>query len=399
MGQKNNIQKKLQLLVVLFMFFSISFLNKGEAVALSEKNNDLEENSRIIFTDGTKEYTYTLKELKLIKVNKENNYGLGRIERDVVYCTDPSWLSYELYLLAQKVDCPPIDARFYRDEEGDIQIAEEKVGKELDLGKLITKLANPWIYQEVHILPIKAVSPAVSSVSLEEKIPINLWAQYTTKLADIPDRTENVRLASKMLDGVLIEPGQPFSFNEMVGPRVQERGYRPAKIVVAGKFQDGVGGGVCQVSSTLYNTLLLAGLEIKERYNHSLPIAYVGLGRDATVVYGNKDLKFYNQTPYYLMLRTKLEGLHLTISLYGSVKFPYKDIFIRTKTLKVYQPKTKYIVNQSLNEESKVLKKGRKGYSVETYRDFVQEDGKISEFVSRDYYAPTTTVVTVKNKG
>lgn len=397
-NKKNNILKKLQLCLIILMFLTLCFIEKGEAAVLTEKNNSLVEENKIIFTDGTKEYVYTLKELKLIRIKKEENYGLSRMRNDIVYCSDPSWLSYKLYILAQKVYCPAVDAHFYQDEDGKIQIEPEKEGKELDLGGLISKLGNPWSYQEVYFLPIKTISPQVCSENLKEKLPNNLWAQYTTKLVDIPNRTENVRLASKMLDGVIIGPGKSFSFNESVGPRIKERGYRPAKIVVAGKFQDGVGGGVCQVSSTLYNTLLLSGLEIKERYNHSLRIAYVGLGRDATVVYGCKDLKFYNQTPHYLILRTKLEGLRLTISIYGSDAFPFKEIMVRTKTLKVYQPTRKYVVNELLNEESKVIKRGRKGYLVETSRDFMQEEGKITEVVSRDYYAPTSTIVAIKAK-
>lgn len=119
-------------------------------------------------------------------------------------------------------------------------------------------------------------------------------AYYTTLLDRSAGRSQNVILSCQAINGLIIEPGEVFSFNASTGPRTQERGYEIAPIFVGKKVVPGRGGGVCQTSSTLYNCVLEAGLEVVERYPHSLPVAYVASGRDATVSWGGADLKFRN---------------------------------------------------------------------------------------------------------
>lgn len=117
---------------------------------------------------------------------------------------------------------------------------------------------------------------------------------YTTLIDRSVSRTKNVELSCQAINGLIIQPGQVFSFNQASGPRTEERGYEIAPIFVGKKVVPGQGGGVCQTSSTLYNCVLEAGLEVVERYPHSLPVAYVAAERDATVSWGGADLKFRN---------------------------------------------------------------------------------------------------------
>ena len=128
-------------------------------------------------------------------------------------------------------------------------------------------------------------------------------------------RTTNLRLAAEALDQVKIIPGQTFSFNKTVGERTEEAGYQEAYVIEGDEFVLGVGGGICQVSSTLYNAVLLSNLEIVERHTHSLPVAYVPTGKDATVAYGYLDFKFKNNTPYDLMLQSFIKNNALTIQI------------------------------------------------------------------------------------
>lgn len=151
-------------------------------------------------------------------------------------------------------------------------------------------------------------------LNVQEPLPI---AQYSTYFDSRQvNRTENIRLAAKALDGKVLAPGERFSFNESVGERTAEAGYKEAMIIVGKEFVPGLGGGVCQVSSTLYNVVNLAGLEILERHAHSLEITYVPYGQDATVAYGVLDFRFKNSTDTFLLIRSFVEGDTLTFQLY-----------------------------------------------------------------------------------
>lgn len=153
---------------------------------------------------------------------------------------------------------------------------------------------------------------------VQEPLPM---AQYTTYFdTRLINRTENIRLAAKALDGKILAPGERFSFNQSVGERTAQAGYKEALIIEGDSFTPGLGGGVCQVSSTLYNAVILAHLEIIERHPHSLPISYVPPGQDATVAYPELDFKFKNNTKAYILIRSSVEGNSLTFKLYKKTK-------------------------------------------------------------------------------
>lgn len=374
----------------LFIIIAVVFIRTNEVAALQELSTT---NPKIIFEYGSSTYEYTMQELGLQRIGKCEGTNLTG---ELITCKDPTLLSYKLYCLSQRINKLPVDASMFTDEKGQIRIVPEQEGFALDLATLITELGNTGIYREKYELPMKKLLPYITKEQLKKKYPDNLWAQYSTLLADIPDRTENVRLASKELDGLLIKPGEEISFNKIVGPREKERGYREAKVIVRGSYESGLGGGVCQVSSTLYNTLLLAGLEIKERHNHSVRISYVPLGRDATVVYGGKDLVFINNTESFLFLKTSLEGLKLTINLYGNDIRTEDQIKVYTKTVKKLPFSKIEIPDESLDPGTKkVISQGQNGYLTETYRVYNTIDGLIEELISRDYYQAISSKIAV----
>ncbi|MGC7871098.1 cell wall-binding repeat-containing protein [Desulfosporosinus sp. SYSU MS00001] len=157
-------------------------------------------------------------------------------------------------------------------------------------------------------------NPIKLNLTVREPLPI---AQYTTYFdPGLANRTENIRLAAKALDGKLLAPGERFSFNKSVGERTTEAGYKEALIIEGDSFTPGLGGGVCQVSSTLYNAVILAGLEIIERHRHTLPISYVPPGQDATVAYPELDFKFENNTAASILIRSFVGDNSLTFKLY-----------------------------------------------------------------------------------
>lgn len=339
------------------------------------------EDGKIFFIDQEKVYEYKLKDFSIIKL-------VG----DRLYCYDPNYLRYQLVKLEQKLYQPPVNARLITNNNGEPEVLPEVEGRSLDIDSLLLQLANGNICMERLELPFKKITPAITRDKLATCIPKDLWAQYTTVFTNYTDRTENVRLAGKMLDGLIIAPGEEFSFNNAVGPRETERGFRPAKIIEGGNFVLGVGGGVCQVSSTLYNTVLLAGLTIKERHNHSISITYVPLGRDATVAYPWKDLKFINNSPSYLLLHSNIEGNRLTISIYGSGEPPYDQIEMKNKIIKNYPFRETYKTDNSITTRT-IIRKGQKGYLVETYRILKKGGEENKEFVSKDFYAPVNAII------
>lgn len=155
---------------------------------------------------------------------------------------------------------------------------------------------------------------------VKEPEPI-LISQYSTHFdSSQVNRTENIRLATKAIDGKLLAPGARFSFNAVVGERTAEAGYREALVIEGDVFTPGLGGGICQVSSTLYNAVELAGLEIIERHRHSLPISYVPPGQDATVAWPVLDFKFKNSLDAYLLIRSLVEENTLNFWLYQKVE-------------------------------------------------------------------------------
>jgi vancomycin resistance protein YoaR len=141
---------------------------------------------------------------------------------------------------------------------------------------------------------------------------------YTTSVAGTSNRLTNVSLGSSLMNDTLIAPGKIFSVNATTGERTAAKGFKMAPTIIAGKLEDTVGGGMCQVSTTVFNAAFEAGLQIVERHNHELYISHYPLARDATVSYGSYDLRFRNDTPNWILLKTHFTGWSLTVSLYSS---------------------------------------------------------------------------------
>ena len=204
---------------------------------------------------------------------------------------------------------------------------------------------------------------------------------YTSYSTSTEERKTNIGLAAKALNNTFIDVGAEFSFNRTVGERSVKRGYKAAKIIVGGKFVDGVGGGVCQVSTTLYNAALLGGLEITEYHPHSLPVSYIAPSFDAMVNSGNADLKFVNNTHNPIIIKTKADGTRLTIGIYGE---PLKEKYARKSVVSEYipAPEPQRITAKAgeypdlFEGETKVLNYGKQGLKSEGYI-VVSKDGVI----------------------
>ena len=199
------------------------------------------------------------------------------------------------------------------------------------------------------------------------------------------NRTSNIRLAAGKLNGTVLESGKTLSFNDIVGARVKERGFLPAKIIEKGEFVEGVGGGVCQVSTTLYNAALLSGLKIEEYHPHSLAVSYVPPSRDAMVSGTYFDLKISNpfNTPVYI--RAKTVNGSVTFSIYG-----YDDGT-------VYSLSSEVTGSIPAPEEScdspEKAKAGKDGVTSEGYLTVTRGGYKSTVLLRKDKYAPVKRVI------
>ncbi len=195
---------------------------------------------------------------------------------------------------------------------------------------------------------------------------------YTSYPSSSEERKENIMLASRSLDNTFVDVGGEFSFNEIVGDRTTARGYKNAKIIVNGSFVDGVGGGVCQVSTTLYNAVLLAGLRITEYHPHSLPVSYVSPSFDAMVSSGSADFRFVNNTHNPVLIKTQADRSQIKIYIYGEPS-PIKYVRKSVVTEELLPPSEEIVIDDT-NEfpdlslgERRVLSYSKAGYKSEGY--------------------------------
>ncbi|MDA8335954.1 MAG: VanW family protein [Peptococcaceae bacterium] len=166
---------------------------------------------------------------------------------------------------------------------------------------------------------------------LRERMPVLLSTFTTNYIHATPSQEANIALTAKRMCGIVVAPKQVFSFNKALGPYTAERGYGMGRTFYGGRIGFSVGGGVCQVASTLYNTVLLANLRVVERTAHSMTVPYLPPGRDATIYYGVYDFKFENDSNEPVMIWAGTKDRHLTISLYGRQSPPRVEI--RTEIL------------------------------------------------------------------
>jgi len=224
----------------------------------------------------------------------------------------------------------------------------------------------------------------------------DLLSTYTTSFnPEQENRNENIRLASESINGLMLKEGAIFSFNEVVGPRTEARGYKQALEIVDGELVEGIGGGICQVTSTLYNAVLTADLEVKDRRNHSRPVSYVDKGRGATVYYDNIDFQFKNSSSQPIVILSQINNNQLTVSILGR-RETNKSVTIETEIIEVYPPGEEIEVDNNLNQgEREVIRAGENGYKVKVTK-VIREDGLINqEVVSIDTYSPVDEVIAV----
>lgn len=253
-------------------------------------------------------------------------------------------------------------------------IAPSQAGADFDIQQVQALLDSSD--QRIVEAPVEFVAPQITTEDLQSKLFRDTLGSCTTKFnAGLVGRTTNVKLAASHINGTILNPGDVFSYNDVVGPRTYATGFKDATVFANGGAEDGVGGGICQVSSTLYVATLKADMEIVERRNHSLHVTYVPLGQDATVAYGAVDFRFRNNTEYPIKVVAGTSGSSLTVSLVGT-QTQNKKVEIVTQTLSSDPFQTIYEDDPSLEPgKTKTKTGGYPGYKTVSYR-VVYVDGK-----------------------
>ncbi|WP_239630448.1 VanW family protein [Paenibacillus sp. H1-7] len=238
--------------------------------------------------------------------------------------------------------------------------------------------------------------PKVSVSMLQSQGIDRKISEFSTKypLLNGEGRIHNIVSTASSIQDVLLKPGDVFDYAPYIAETESRFGFKEAPVILNGKLVPGIGGGICQVSSTLYNAVLRAGLEIVERRNHSLPVSYVPLGQDATFASGHINFKFRNNTPSYLLIRTYADDRQVTIKLFGRTS-PDISYAVESKTLQTLEPPVKYVLNPTLpTGKQQKISTGKPGYVVETYRIKLQNGVEVGrERMSKDTYAAQPTVI------
>ncbi len=292
----------------------------------------------------------------------------------------------------------PINAVFKTDNDI-VHIITDVKGQILDEDMLKKKIKEAiWTENKTLVIPVKVWNAERTKEDLEKMgIRVKI-AEYSTEFdTTLKNRTENIRVASEMLNGCIISPGETFSFNKVVGERTSDKGYKKAPAFINNEVIYDIGGGICQVSSTLYNLALLTDLEIVERMNHSLPVSYVPLGRDATVSYGTIDLKFKNNTGGYLLLTSEITNDKLIVKFFGN-KTIDKSVELFSETIKTIP--SPIIIKKDFNLEKGEIRieQGNAGYVVNLWKKYANEKNEHKVLISSDTYNPTPTLLYVGEK-
>ncbi len=243
------------------------------------------------------------------------------------------------------------------------------------------------------ILTPKIIVPELTAADLEQ-IDGRL-AEFSTYYSGIRNRRDNIVLATRRIDGTLLRAGEIFSYNKTVGPRVSSAGFKQAPQYVNGKHVMGEGGGICQVSSTLFNAALMASLKIVQRQNHSMPVGYLRHGRDATASYGSIDMQFQNDTPAPIYIRATTRGGLLNFTLWGK-RTPGREVtLIKGKEVNLGSPVETHPDPHLAAGRRIVEERGSPGISV-TWTRVIKDNGQVVKRETfRSHYKAFPTVVAV----
>lgn len=340
------------------------------------------EGNKLIITNGKEGIKIDTENLiKKLKLNlKDINNKEQNIEIPVIN-KEPEEINIEK--IYEEVHKEVKDAYYTKEP---FTIYPEVEGVDFNLEEAKTILQED---KEQYEIELTITKPKVTIAQIGSEAFPDLLGTYSTKYdGGNTDRTTNLRIACRKINDKVVLPGETFSYNKTLGERTPAAGYKNAKVYENGEVVDGIGGGICQISSTLYNSVLKANMDIVERRNHQFVTSYTPAGRDATVVYGLTDFKFKNTRKTAVRIKASCSNGIATVSIYGIKDENEYDVSFNTKTISTIPFTVKYVDDNSLPAGTeKVKQKGANGIITETY--IVKSlNGKVvsSNLLSKDTY-------------
>lgn len=317
-----------------------------------------------------------------------------------------NWNNAELTIKTVLKECPEIDIEKIHSEvksepqnatyiKDPFELIPHKNGIDFDIEKAKEQLAEE---KEEYVIKLITIEPEIHTNELGIEAFPDLLGSFSTKYdeTNVP-RSNNLKLATSKLDGVVVMPGEVFSYNKTLGKRTAEAGYEYANGFAGGKVVPMLAGGICQISSTLYDAVLYANLNIVERHNHMFQAQYVEPGKDATVVYGSLDFKFENTRSYPIMIKASARGGLADIKIYGIREEVEYEVEIITKVLNyipykvIYQDDSKLAAGQQ-----RVTQSGIQGCKSTTYRITKLNGQEVKrEVLSTDTYDALNKIINV----
>ncbi|MDR3210261.1 MAG: VanW family protein, partial [Oscillospiraceae bacterium] len=276
------------------------------------------------------------------------------------------------------------------------EISESVVGVSFDMNAA-QRAIDDAAYGEAVTIPLVFTEPETTKESLEALLFRDILSERTTNIAGTSNRLNNITLAAAACNGLVLNPGETFSFNESLGERTSAKGYKEAGAYAGGKTVQEIGGGICQVSSTLYYCVLYADLEVVTRSNHMFIVTYLPVGVDATVNWGSIDFKFKNDTEYPIRIETVVSGRSLAVKLVGT-RFDKNYIKVESSTVSQSEFDTVEMEDETVEPgTTKVDTEGHPGYVVDTYKCYYDADGTLlkREFITRSTYRAMNTIILV----
>ena len=300
----------------------------GETNIISPDEIDLKYNTSEV-VDEAYNYTKTDSYFENIKRFFDLNKNIKNLEMKSLY--NENKLSEKIQSISESINMAMENAKVYISDSGNISASSATIGKELDIAA-----TKESIYDAIKNKDYKAIDLKVNikepKISTEAAKSVNtLLAEFSTKFStNDSNRVTNIVLSAKATSDVLLMPGEEFSYNNLTGKRTKSNGYKDAPVIINGKLEQDVGGGVCQVSSTLFNSVLYSGLDVTSRRNHSLKSSYVSIGRDAMVSDGGSDFRFKNPYSHPVYIKNTVSNGVITSKIYGNAS-DKKNISIKVE--------------------------------------------------------------------
>ncbi|MDP4089499.1 MAG: VanW family protein [Bacillota bacterium] len=333
----------------------------------------------------------------IIKEGTDKSYNL-------TFNYDTAYIDELIKTMEKDINAAPVDGSIQMVSRGNFKVTPDKKGYKLQSDKLKEDIKNNINDKlEESSTTVEAPVETLSAVKTAEALSsINtLVSTYTTSYkGSIDSRINNIKVASGSVNGRLMMPGDSFSFNDVVGQRTEARGYQQAGVIINGKHDFDFGGGICQVSSTLYNALLLADIDPTERTHHTLRSLYVPLGQDATVDWGHLDLKFTNTMPYPIYIEAYTEGTNVYFNIYSNSSLTKKTYKIVNDVYQTVDFKVTQKQDPTLPEGTQEYEEvGSNGYRVRVYR-VTNENGQQvkKDLLYEDYYKPVNAILKIGTK-